>query len=313
MTVLRILIIYFLGFLVTNSFVIYESQAFAQNSSAGSKDLNDSLQQLSVANSPRSFTNAVYSPNLSSNAENNETANNKISKGFVESMPLLFAQLIVTGLASGLAIVGANLLLDWHRRPFLSLDRGEFSRIVRIDLPLYTLNIPAFPRELSQLTAPYVVNRVVVKNSTNNAAENCKGVLRMNDIGEKLCWYVEKERNVMTINSHSEEYLDVCAILAEEPQLVFNRLEEIILQRFGSGIPGSEARTYVRSIYDTAGDIPIIIAPTENGWMDAHLNRRIQSGDATLLVTSKNARRTLRQDIRILQIPNAEEKILEWR
>ena len=33
-------------------------------------------------------------------------------------MPPLFAQLLVTGLVSGLAIVGANLLLDWHRRLF---------------------------------------------------------------------------------------------------------------------------------------------------------------------------------------------------
>jgi hypothetical protein len=198
-------------------------------------------------------------------------------------------------------------------RPSLSLNRQDFPRVVRIEIPLYTLNIPDFPRELSQVKVPYIVNSVVIKNKDNSAAENCKGILGINDLLEKICWYISSERYTMTINSHSEEYLDVCAILDVEPQLVYDRLDEHVSQRFGSRRPGSEARAYVKAIYNRSADIPVIIAPIENGWMDAHLNRRIQPGDATFLITSKNAKKTLKQDIRILATPNVEGKIIEWR
>ena len=37
-------------------------------------------------------------------------------------------------------------------------------------------------------------------------------------------------------------------------------------------------------------DIPIIIAPTENGWLSAKSNRPIEPGEATVIVNAKNAR-----------------------
>jgi hypothetical protein len=173
-------------------------------------------------------------------------------------------------------------LLDRHRRPILSVDREDFTRVVRIDLPLYTIEIPDFPAELRQLTAAYTVNRVVVRNNTNYAAENCKGVLRIDDIEEKVCWYVDQERYAMTINSHSEEYLDTCAILNETPEQVHQRIERVITQTFGvGGRPGAEAAAFVRRIYNRPEDIPVIISPTENGWRDAHLNRPIAAGSSS--------------------------------
>jgi hypothetical protein len=129
-----------------------------------------------------------------------------LNEGFWPSL----TQFVITGLASGGAIFGANVLLDRHRRPILSVNLENFTRIVQIDIPLYTVEIPDFPKELRQLTVAYTVNRVVVRNNSNYAAENCKGVLRINDVEEKVCWNVDQERYSMTINSHSEEYLDVC-------------------------------------------------------------------------------------------------------
>jgi hypothetical protein len=256
---------------------------------------------------------AYASSNLSSDIIYDET--NTVSNVLIESTLPLITQFVITGFASGLAIFGANVFLDRHRRPILSVDREDFTRVVRIDLPLYTIpNIPDFPRELRQLTAAYTVNRVVVRNNTNYAAENCKGVLRINGIEEKVCWYVDQERYAMTINSHSEEYLDTVAILSETPEQVYQRIEGAIAQRFAiGGRPGAEAAAFVREIYSRPEDIPVIISPTENGWKDAHLNRPIPTGNATLLITSKNGRGTVRQGIRILPRPNVEGRILEWR
>jgi hypothetical protein len=103
------------------------------------------------------------------------------------------------------------------------------------------------------------------------------------------------------------------AILNETPEQVYQRIEEVVTQTFGMGRPGSEATAFVRKIYGRPQEIPIIIAPTENGWKDAHLNRRLTAGNATLLVTSKNGRGTVTQDIGILSRPNNQGRILEWR
>jgi hypothetical protein len=257
----------------------------------------------------------VYaSLNMSSNVTTNESLTDMFSFWLTEGFWSTITQFVITGLASGGAIFGANVLLDRHRRPILSVDREDFTRVVQIDLPLYTIDIPDFSREFRQLNVAYTVNRVVVRNNTNYAAENCKGVLRINDVEEKICWYVDQERYAMTINSHSEEYLDTLAILNEPPEQVYRRIEEVITQGFGiGGPPGSEAAAFVRKIYSRPEDIPVIISPTENGWKDAHLNRRTPAGDATLLITSKNDRGTVRQDIRILPRPNRQNRILEWR
>jgi len=58
-------------------------------------------------------------------------------------------------------------------------------------------------------------------------------------------------------------------------------------------------------------DIQIIIAPTEKGWVESYQNRILQPGEAILLVTSKNSKRKLKLDIKILDKPNTEGKIVE--
>ncbi len=69
----------------------------------------------------------------------------------------------------------------------------------------------------------------------------------------------------------------------------------------------------MKSLYSKIQDIPLIITPTENGWREAHLNRKIQAGEANLLVTSKNAKHTLNLDIKILNKPNSAGKFVELK
>jgi hypothetical protein len=60
-------------------------------------------------------------------------------------------------------------------------------------------------------------------------------------------------------------------------------------------------------------DIPIIIAPTEDGWLSAKSNRRIDPGDATVIVNAKNAR-PYRLDIKILGKPAIDSgRLIELR
>jgi hypothetical protein len=45
-----------------------------------------------------------------------------------------------------------------------------------------------------------------------------------------------------------------------------------------------------QKICQNHNDIPIIIAPTENGWLPAKFNRRINPGPSTFIITAKNNR-----------------------
>ena len=59
----------------------------------------------------------------------------------VESVLSILLQFIITGVAAGLAIFGANVLLDHYRRPSLSFDKRRFSKGIQIQISLYNLNI----------------------------------------------------------------------------------------------------------------------------------------------------------------------------
>lgn len=229
----------------------------------------------------------------------------------VEQFLTLFVQFIITGIASGLAIFGANILLDWYRRPKLSFDKRGFSKGIRIHIPLYNIDNPEFEEINKEFKVSYLVTRAIIANKTNNAAENCKGMLRKDDMEEKLCWTVPKEKYTMTINSHSQEFLNVCAVLEEKQGVVYDRMKNIILNKMGNSAPASRAQQDLESIYSKPEDIPLIITPTEDGWMPAYLNRRIMDGEATLLITSKNAKFALELDIKILKEPNSENKFIE--
>ena len=50
----------------------------------------------------------------------------------------------------------------------------------------------------------YETNRIIVENSGNSAAKNCKGYIVYNDNQERVCWTVPKERPNATINAKDE-------------------------------------------------------------------------------------------------------------
>jgi hypothetical protein len=165
---------------------------------------------------------------------------------------------------------------------------------------------------LSEFNVQYIVNRVTITNRGRSAAENCKGVLKIKERQEKICWNVPSEVYKMTINADSQEYLDVCAILDGDTKEVFTQLNNHIETKFGSGSEGSVAKARVKVIYKSHEDILRIIAPPENGWQPVHLNRRIDPGArATILVTAKNARPTLKREITILDKPEDDGRIIK--
>ena len=65
--------------------------------------------------------------------------------------------------------------------------------------------------------------------------------MRNNNIDEKICWSVPTERYTMVINSHSEEYLDICAFLKETPEYIYEQLRKKISD-FGDDEPSAGAR-----------------------------------------------------------------------
>jgi hypothetical protein len=223
---------------------------------------------------------------------------------------LLLPQFVVSGAVAGLALVLANRFLDHYRKPCLFIDSDL--KLVHVELTLFRIDIPGFYRELSEFKEGYTVNRVTIRNSGRSAAENCKGILKIGGKEEKICWQVPTERYTMTINVDSIEYLDVCAVLERNPEEVFADLK-MFVSKFGDekdrGSP--EARAYVNNIYRTSKDIPVIIAPTEEGWQPAHLNRKINPCNATIIVTAKNVTQSLKQNIRILDRRDENRKIIE--
>jgi hypothetical protein len=226
---------------------------------------------------------------------------------------LIILQFAVSGATAGAALFFANIALDRYRKPALSVDKEHFLEPVRIDLPLYIIDVEGFPQDVREYRVQYLVNRVTIRNLGRNAAENCKGALRINDREEKICWNVPSEAYKMTINADSEEYLDVCAVLGSETKDVFDQLQKKI-ESFGNGKEGSVAKAILNEIYKSQDDVKSIIAPTENGWQTpVHRNRPIRSGHATIVVTSKNAKPTLKQEITILEKKEANGRIIRWR
>jgi hypothetical protein len=158
---------------------------------------------------------------------------------------------VVSGLAAGAALFIANIALDRFRRPQLLVDKNDFLKLVEIDINLYDIDLPNFSRELQYFKAKYVVNRVIIKNKGKSAAEGCKGILKMNNMEEKICWYVPSEKYKMTINVDSIEYLDVCAVLNGDANEVYARLKKRV-ELFGdTKNGGAQARKTVLDLYES--------------------------------------------------------------
>jgi hypothetical protein len=136
----------------------------------------------------------------------------------------------VSGIIAGFALYIANIRLEKYRVPKLSLDKEKFPVPVPIDLVVFKADNPQYPKEFSEFKIKYIVNRAVIRNKGRSAAEGCKGMIKINDKEEKVCWYPQADRYKITINRNSIEYLDVCATIDGNPVEIFTKLHETITQ-----------------------------------------------------------------------------------
>ena len=76
------------------------------------------------------------------------------------------------------------------------------------------------------------------------------------------------------ISSDSRNNKLSCARLVDNQEAVFKSLQDLT-SKFGDSGAAKQARHYIDSIYKSKEDIPIMIAPTEDGWLTVNLNRKI--------------------------------------
>lgn len=119
----------------------------------------------------------------------------------------------------------------------------------------------------------YKVNRIIVENSGRSAAKNCKGYV-INEWGkERVCWTVPKERPNATINPKDNERLDFCAFHLEGDYEITRQITS-----FSQKLPSKEVLIA----------IPMIIAPTEEGWEYPWDCRNLSEKDCKVLITADN-------------------------
>lgn len=120
----------------------------------------------------------------------------------------------------------------------------------------------------------------------------------------------------MTINAHSMEYLDLCGVLDGEPSTIHTELQTTLseLKKHVDGFHDVSLRIPLSLEIDeyiannkSVEDIPLIIAPTENGWESPQLNHillrqsqlfnndsesttNILKGNFKIIVTAENAK-----------------------
>jgi hypothetical protein len=178
----------------------------------------------------------------------------------------------------GSIVVAAIAVFVLMRRPRLGLDKVHSPLVKTIGLVAYLIDDARIPFNLRTFEIIYKINTVVVQNKGWKAAKNCKGILNIGNEEVKVYWSAFEERDSMTINAHSVEYLDLFAIVDGEPSEIFNTLSENI----------SKLKTYINSQtftdtslrqnlngrieavltrYKSAEDIPRIITQSANyGW-----------------------------------------------
>jgi hypothetical protein len=195
---------------------------------------------------------------------------------------------------------------------------------------VYDIGEQRIPLDLRVFAIRYKVNRVLIENRGRSAAKNCKGIFKIADKEEKVCWSVPTERYKMTINAHSMEYLDLCAILDGDQAAIFNEFCASI-SKLRSFVENMSTDVYHREAllvkineysgkHKPAVDIPMIIAPTENGWQSppqcnhailkqSETKQPIKSYGSTngelvkgnfVIVTAENAKR-LKQAVEIMK------------
>ena len=132
----------------------------------------------------------VYSetPNQTNKNVTNSTNSDEVSKWWLDRLGWLLGIMIPIIVASLVAIFRDAIKAHFwpSPRPNLSIDPNENPSPVRIRLPLIVGM--RLPQQTSNITATYLVNRIIVSNNGNAIASNCKGLIRVNDQDLKVCW-----------------------------------------------------------------------------------------------------------------------------
>jgi len=221
--------------------------------------------------------------------------------------------IIGTGVVTFSGLFFAHLALEKWRKPKIRINVEEKLIVKEIKLKLLSRNDPYLPilvksnyiyipTEFINFEIKYNVNRIIVRNIGRSAAEDCKGILKIDEQEEKVCWFVPRERYKMTINSSSIEYLDVCASVNKQDINDFSRsltnkindyrgnLGKIGNPEDQNSITNQSFLDILESLKNYTFNVPTVISPTEEGWNESpFLNRLIKwPSDAKILITSKN-------------------------
>jgi hypothetical protein len=232
-------------------------------------------------------------------------------------------------------IAAAIVVIALIRRPWLGLDKEHSPLVKRIGLEAYVIDDTHIPFNLRTFKISYKINTVLVRNKGWKAAKNCKGILNIGNEELKVFWSAFDEKDGMTINAHSVEYLDLFAIVEGETSEIFNSLSENISKLKSYVNSDTFTDTSLRqglsariealsSRYKSAEDIPRIITQVANdGWRipgeqyylpiseaeswrstlaDGNIPIERIKEMTKVTVTSENARR-LRDPITILERP----------
>lgn len=162
-------------------------------------------------------------------------------------------------------------------KPHLTLNPTDNIKAVIIHCFIETTNTTFIHPEGSGYNFPYIANRLIIKNKGKSAALNWRGYLVIDSFRERIAWSESDERSQSTIHPHSTKELDLCALLFIELD-TFNKVTHTSLNE-----------TQILELALRL-EIPRMISPTEAGFQESpFMNRRIQTGDYKVEVTSINA------------------------
>ena len=123
----------------------------------------------------------------------------------------------ITLAVAGSIVAAAIAIFILMRRPRLGLDKVHSPLVKTIGLNAYLIDDARVPLNLRTFEIIYKINTVLVQNKGRKPAKNCKGILNIGNEEVKVYWSAFDERDSMTINAHSIEYLDLFAIVDGEP------------------------------------------------------------------------------------------------
>lgn len=203
-------------------------------------------------------------------------------------------------------------------RPDLVINPNENPSPVLINLPVI-MDID-FPQNISNITARYAVNRIMVRNQGDARAVDCSGLLRIGKEDLSVCWDKPNHREFIAINIQGREYLDLCACLIDDPQEIIanvrNFLNGFDTWNTPQGLLTRERANVIKDqilqTLQTPTGIPKYIAPPEYGWPSpANTNRILGPIRAKVVIHSKDTK-PIERAIRILDIPRQDGVMIEF-